>query len=65
MPNTPNEVNRLKLGIITGGEEVWSNAQMEPTGEWFINKDDWLSNSNTASFVSFFVVDSIRVPLTV
>ena len=36
MPNTPNEVNRLKLGIITGGEEVWSNAQMEPTGEWFV-----------------------------
>ena len=45
MPNTPNEVNRLKLGIITGGEEVWSNAQMEPTGEWFINKDDWFSSN--------------------
>ena len=36
MPNTPNEVNRLKLGILTG-EEVWANAQMEPTGDWFIN----------------------------
>ena len=45
MPNTPNEVNRLKLGIITGGEEVWSNAQMEPTGEWFVNKGDWFSSN--------------------
>ena len=45
MPNTPNEVNRLRLGIITGGEEVWSNAQMEPRGEWFINKDDLFSSN--------------------
>ena len=52
MPNTPNEVNRLKLGLLTSGEEVWANAQMEPTGDWFITKGDWFS-SNDGSEVMY------------